>query len=239
MLIDLHAHSAGVSTCCKASLADVITCAREKNIDGAVLTNHYQKNYLREGESPTDFARRYLAEYAAARILGEQNGFRFFFGIEVTMELYHRVHILVYGVNEGFVLQHPTMYDYTQAELYAAVKEAGGTMIQAHPLRLGRNVLLDTALLDGVEVNSHPKYDSTHLQELSVIAHEKGLLLTSGGDFHKDTHRPRCGVYLPDHLQNTREIMDYLHTTDKIEICLQEPQDQQSRDVIFCKTGRH
>ena len=238
MLIDLHAHSAGISTCCKASLEDVIRHAQAQGIDGVVLTNHYQKNYLRKGESPTDFAHRYLAEYAAARALGASCGFPFFFGIEITMELYKWVHLLVYGVDESFVLQHPTMYDYTQAELYAAVKAAGGTLIQAHPMRLERNVLMDVALLDGVEANCHPKYYTTHLAEMTEIAHQNGLLLTCGGDFHKDTHRPRCGVYLPDGLQSTREIMDFLHNAESVTLCVQEPTETESYDVIFHKTTR-
>lgn len=238
MLIDLHAHSAGISTCCKATPADVIRCAKEKGIDGVVLTNHYQKNYLREGESPTDFAHRYLAEYDTFKTLGEAERFSVFFGIEITMEHYHRVHMLVYGIDGDFVLRHAEMYNYTQAELYTAVKAAGGTMIQAHPMRLGYNVLLDTAMLDGVEVNSHPKYHTIHLAEMTEIAHQNGLLLTSGGDFHKDTHRPRCGVYLPDHLQSTREIMDHLRAAESVTLCVQEPTESESRDVVFRKTTK-
>jgi hypothetical protein len=238
MLIDMHAHSAGISTCCKASLTDVIHHAREKDMDGVVLTNHYQKNYLREGESPTDFAHRYLAEYACAVALGKETGFSFFFGIEVTMELYKQVHMLVYGVDEDFVLQHPTMYDYTQAKLYAAVQAAGGTLIQAHPMRHGRNVLLDTALLDGIEISSHLLYDGTHYEELAAIARVNGLLLTSGGDFHKDTPRPGCGIYLPDELQSTREIMAYLHTADRITLRMQECAERPARDEVFCKTAK-
>lgn len=238
MLIDLHAHSAGISTCCKASLTDVIRHAREKDIDGVVLTNHYQKKYLREGESPADFAHRYLAEYTAAKALAEASDFRIFFGIEVGMERHGRVHLLVYGVEESFVLQHTTMYDYTQAELYAAVKAAGGTVVQAHPLRHGENALLDISLLDGVEISSHLLYDGTHYEELAAIAHENGLLLTSGGDFHKDTPRPRCGIYLPDELQSTREIMAYLHTADRITLCMQECAERPARDEVFCKTAK-
>ena len=238
MLIDLHAHSAGISTCCKASLENVICFAKAQGIDGVVLTNHYQKNYLREGESPADFAERYLAEYTAARTLGASCNFPVFFGIEVTMSLYYQVHMLVYGVDESFVTRHPTMYDYTQAELYAAVKAAGGTMVQAHPMRLERNVLLDVALLDGVEANCHPKYYTTHLAEMTKIAHQNGILLTCGGDFHKDTHRPRCGVYLPDHLQNTREIMAHLQSSPSITLCVQEPTETESHDVVFRKTKK-
>ena len=234
MLIDMHAHSADISLCCKATLEDVLTYTKENGMDGVVLANHYTSKYLKN-ETPADFARRFVAEYRRAKALGERMDCRVFFGIEVTMERHTLEHMLVYGVDEAFPLQHPTMYSYTQAELYRAVKACGGRMVQAHPLRRGKNSLLDLSLMDGIETNSHPLYDSTHFEELAEIARENGLLMTAGGDFHKDTHRPKCGVYLPDHLQSTRDIMEYLAATPRIELCVQEPQDMQSRNVTFIK----
>ena len=83
-------------------------------------------------------------------------------------------------------------------------------MIQAHPFRKGIDVLLDLKYLDGVEANCHPLYDATHVNKLTSIAKNNNLLLTCGGDFHNDTHRPKCGVYLNDDLKDTSEIVSYL-----------------------------
>jgi histidinol phosphatase-like PHP family hydrolase len=44
MLIDMHAHSSGISTCCQIPYDKVIDTAKENGMDGIVLTNHYQKN---------------------------------------------------------------------------------------------------------------------------------------------------------------------------------------------------
>ena len=115
------------------------------------------------------------------------------------------------------------------------MKAYGGAMVQAHPMRRGKNVLLDPKYLDGVEINSHPKYDCTHLDELSAFAHEHGLLITSGGDFHADTHRPHCGAILPDGNDNPG-ISRFICTTDSIELHYQEPEDRFWQSSTFCRT---
>lgn len=148
------------------------------------------------------------------------------------MEQY-AVHLLLYGVDEEFVLNHPMMFGYSQEKLYGLVKESGGILIQAHPFRGNVNRLLDLRYLDGVEVNCHPMYEETHLAELSGIAARSGGLLTCGGDYHADTHRPRCGVYLPDHIQSTKEIKEYLCSADSFKLCVQETRSTQWKTVVF------
>jgi len=140
--------------------------------------------------------------------------------------------MLLYGVDTDFVLRHPMLFDYTQQNLYRLVKEQGGAMVQAHPMRRGKNVLLDPAYLDGVEINSHPLYDGSHLEELSAFACEHGLILTSGGDYHADTHRPCCGTFLPDGIASG-DIGAYLCAADSIELCYQEPQERTPHTTVF------
>ena len=41
-------------------------------------------------------------------------------------------------------------------------------------------------------------------------------LLTCGGDFHNDTHRPKCGVYLDESLKDINEIVNYLKSVKEI-----------------------
>lgn len=232
MLVDLHAHTSGISLCCKASAPEVIEAAKGVGLGGIVLTNHYQKSYVPDGNY-ADFAKRYIEEYRYTKALGKELGCRVFFGIEVTMERYDRVHLLIYGVDEKFVEQYPDMFDYSQEQLYRTVHENGGLLIQAHPLRRGKNALLDLSLLDGVEVNSHPKYDGTHIEELTELAEKNGLILTSGGDYHADTHRPCCGLYLPDTIASSEELGAYLRAARELELCYQEPQDRHCQRATF------
>jgi len=162
-------------------------------------------------------------------------GLRVLYGMEVTMELHGGAHILVYGLSPAFTLAHPDVFDLPLSELYALVHENGGILVQAHPFRGGRDLLQDPAYLDGVEVNSHPLYDATHVDRLTKIAQSRELILTSGGDFHADTHRPHCGAYLPDSIGNTKELCDYLLTAESLDIRIQEPGEMQSRRVTYVR----
>ena len=149
MLIDLHAHTKGISHCCRIYAPEVLAAAKEQGMDGICLCNHYQSRYVTDGNA-ADFARRYVDEFHATRKLGEEMDMRVLFGIEVTMERHENEHLLVYGVDESFPLLNPALYDLTQKELYRLVHANGGVVVQAHPLRKGKNVLMDPQYLDGV-----------------------------------------------------------------------------------------
>ncbi len=232
MLIDLHAHTSGISTCCRVPAPDIVKAAKEIGLDGIVLSNHYQKSYIKDGDCAA-FAKRYVEEYRYAKECGDAVGFRVFYGMEVTMEQHSGAHILVYGLEPSFTLQYPALFNLPLSELYPLVKNNGGMLVQAHPFRNGKDMLQDLAYLDGVEANSHPLYDATHVVRLTEIAQNAGLILTSGGDFHADTHRPHCGAYLPDSIQGTKGLCDYLLSTESIDLQIQEPKDTQSRRVTY------
>jgi hypothetical protein len=234
MLIDMHAHSSGISTCCQIPYDKVIDTAKGNGMDGIVLTNHYQKNYVKDGDYAA-FAQRYVDEYKLAKAYGDSIGYPVFFGIEVTTERYPGVHLLLYGVKPEFLTAHPMIFDYTQEEIYRLVQEQGGAVIQAPPMRKNVDRLLDFAYLDGIEISCHPLYEGTHLEELTAIAAEKGVILTCGGDFHADTHRPHCGVYLPEELDTIEKIAAYLKTAESVDLCVQETREMISHDVHFCR----
>ena len=232
MLIDLHAHTSGISTCCRVPAPEIIRIAQETGIDGIVLSNHYQRSYVRDGDCAA-FAKRYVDEYYYTKECADAAGFRVFYGMELTMEKHSGAHILVYGLEPSFTLEHPAMFELTMEELYRLVKDNGGMVVQAHPFRNGKDLLQDLAYLDGVEANSHPLYDATHVDRLTEIAHSRGLILTSGGDFHADTHRAHCGAYLPESITDTKELCDYLCSTETIKIEVQEPKQMESRTVVY------
>ena len=233
MLIDLHAHTSGISKCCRYRASKVLESAYEAGIDGIVLTNHYQKNYI-DVEKVNDFVEEYTEEFYSTQNLGEQSGVKVFWGIEVTMELYPNVHMLIYGVDTDFLKNHPLIFDYTQKELYDLVKNNNGVLIQAHPFRNGTTVL-NTEFLDGIEINCHPLYNNSYSQEILKIANENGLAVTCGGDFHADTYRPKCGIYLPDNIANSCELGEYIKNTRKVRMCIQEPNSNLYQKIDYTR----
>ena len=221
MLINFHAHSSGISRCCRIHFEEVLNQTLDNGMDGIVLTNHYQKSYVTD-DCLHDFVEKYIAEFLAAEQYGKTIGCKVFFGIEVTPELYPQVHMLIYGVSPEFLRKHPRLFDYTQKELHDLVKSNNGILVQAHPFRNGATVL-EAKYIDGVEINCHPLYGNSYSNELLHIAKENHLIVTCGGDYHADTCRPKCGIFLPSIIQDSHDLCSYLLSTSKKEICIQEP----------------
>ncbi len=233
MLIDLHAHTSGISKCCRYSAPKILESAHELGIDGIVLTNHYQKSYI-DDEKVSSFVDKYIEEFYYTQKLGEQLGVKVFWGIEVTMELYPNVHMLIYGVNTDFLKSNPLVFDYTQQELYAKVKDNNGVVIQAHPFRNGTTVL-DTEFLDGIEINCHPLYKNSYSKEIFKIAKENGLTVTCGGDYHGDTYRPECGMYLPDDITDSCKLGEYIGNAKKVSLYINEPNSTICQKIDYCR----
>lgn len=231
MLIDLHAHSSGISHCCRIPYDAVIRAALEVGLNGIVLTNHYQKSYVTDGDFAA-FARHYTEEYRLAKAYGDTVGCKVFFGAEITMERYGGAHLLLYGIDERFIEENSTLFDLTQEELYRLVKAAGGTVIQAHPYRKKKH-LLDVRFLDGVEVNCHPLYGKSDFADIVEIAAASALVLTCGGDYHADTYRPKCGTHLPDDLRDGVEIGRYLLRADELKLCIHEPNTEEAFEFVW------
>lgn len=233
MLIDLHAHTSGISKCCRIDAPKVVAEAKTAGLDGIVLTNHYQNSYIHDG-TLMQFVEDYIAEYEYTKKCGEEIGCKVFFGIEITMELYAKVHMLVYGVTPDFLRENPTVFDKTQEELYALVKANGGVLVQAHPFRGGATVL-DTAYLDGVEINCHPKYKTSCKEQLLAIAENHALALTCGGDYHADTYRPVCGTFLPDTVTDGILLGKHLAEAKNFRLRVHEVGADTYTDMDFCR----
>lgn len=222
MLVDMHAHSSGISTCCRIPYDTVIERARETGVEGIVLTNHYVSSYVTD-DKYEEFAERYLEEYQKAKEYGDSVGAKVFFGVEVTVEWDKNVHLLVYGVPHSFVTDHPRMCFYPLETLYRTVHEYGGILVQAHPYRRQPR-LQDLNYLDGVEISCHPNHGSSCSDEVKKIAETNGKLLTCGGDYHSDAnYRPLCGVFVPEEISDDVALKDWLISQPSLTLRVHEP----------------
>ena len=131
-------------------------------------------------------------------------------------------------------MRHPSVFDYSLSKLYSLVKEEGAMLVQAHPYRKKKR-LMDISLMDGIEISCHPKYEGTHLRELAEIAAEGGKILTCGGDYHADTHRVQCGMYLPETVTSGVLLGNYLKETATVTLCVQEVGQQESFRVSYSR----
>lgn len=233
-LFDMHAHTSGISECCLGDAETIIKVARENGIDGIVLTNHYQKSYLRNGDA-TELAKRYTEEYRMTKRFGEKYGVTVIYGMEVTMHRHDNSHLLVYGLPESFTEEFPEVYDMTQEELYTLVKSRGGLLIQAHPFRVCYYPL-DPRFLDGYELSSHPLYGTSAYDDVTALVVKHGKLLTTGADYHHDVpYRPYCGAFLPDTVKDPKSLVEALICADPITLSLHEPENRVKYLVTYSK----
>ncbi len=234
MLIDLHCHTSGISKCCVGSAPEIVQIAKENGINGIVLTNHYQKYYVENGDAAA-FARKYTDEFRYTKKLGEEIGVTVIYGMEVTMHRHDDSHLLIYGLDEAFTEEFPEVYDMTQEELYTLVKERGGLLIQAHPFR-NRYYPLDPRFLDGYELSCHPVYHTSRYDDVVALTIENKAILTCGGDYHKDTpYRAYCGAFLPDTVTDTAALAKALVESDPITLSLHEPEDEKKYLVTYSR----
>lgn len=233
MLIDMHAHTSGISRCCRAEAQAVLQAAQDHGIDGLILCNHYQEIYVTE-EGPAALAEAYIREYLHTEALAKEMGIQLFFGVEVTAKRHNNAHILIYGVEPEFVRQYPTIYEEPLEKMYSMAHAHGGIVVQAHPFRSGGHVL-DTAYLDGIEVNCHPLYDDTHCERILKIAQDEHIFVTCGGDYHADTYRAVCGTYFPDTIRTSMDIVNHLKSSEKIKLHVHELRTEDHHDVVFLK----
>lgn len=208
MFIDTHTHSSGASYCSHITIEDLIDFKIELGYDGMILTNHVQPWYYKDrpfkaviDDIKSDFER--------GLIHAENKNFKLILGAEISINLPRYSDILVYGDVPTFLEKHPDTCALTQRELYAACKENGMIMIQAHPKRAGFD-FLEPSCLDGVEINCQPN-DLALRDIVTEFAKQNNLILSCGTDTHARDMKTRGGLIVPDDISTCADYAKYLY----------------------------
>jgi len=218
---ETHLHTFPVSRCAKASVEESLRFYKSIGYDGVFITNHFVDGNINIDkalpyEEQINF---YFSDYEKALELSEEIGIKVFLGIELS---YKGTDFLVYGLDKKWFLSHPEITTMKKSDELKLMIENGALIFQAHPFR-NRTTVMDTDLMDGIEINCHPKYGKTYTKELLQIAEENRLIVTCGGDFHADTYHPTCGMYLPDSIKDHKDLLTYLLSPQEKKLCVQEP----------------
>ena len=205
-LFDAHIHTAGISLCSRVPAEKLIDICAHEGLGGIVLTNHYKSAHVREDFS--DWRKRYVEEYEITREFGARKGIKVFFGVEVTLDEQTQNDFVLFGLREQDILEAEPLFRLSLPELSAFAKEKGALLYHAHPYR--RTEPADAAFLDGVEINCHPIYRTCAEQRVREYADRFGLGITCGSDYHGDTYKPHCGVWIPDTVEDGLQFAAYL-----------------------------
>ncbi len=233
MLVDLHAHTKGISPCCRADAENVIKTARQHGLDGLAIANHYVSTYFMP-DSYDGWIEKYIAEWELCQKLGEKYSVKIFNAIEVTMDSSPNIHMLIYGASSAFLRNNPMLCEKSLAELFSICQANGCCLIQAHPFRNGATVQ-DTSLLHGLEINCHPKYKNSYADDVLSIAKKHRLAVTVGCDYHADTPRVKAGTFLPDGINDDKALASLLLNASVFELQIQEPLTDKVSIVTYVR----
>ncbi len=215
--IDPHVHTKGISLCGHRSCEEVIDHKIALGYDGVMLTNHCQAWYYPKEEHPR-YVERVIEEYARGKKYADGKGFRFYLGLEVTLDLPHYADWLLFGVTEKFLRQTPCLYALSQKELFALCAEHGVLLVQAHPFRQSP---CDPQYMHGVEINCTAG-DLEKAQLVKDYAKEHGLFYTCGTDYHDVNRTFRGGMYFPESCQTSQDLVAYMRKVGQVKIFMEE-----------------
>lgn len=209
-LLDTHVHTAEVSVCGHVPAREMVKRYRRAGYDGIVVTDHYHQEYFKR--QPGDWrskAERYLRGYRAAKAAGDRLGLRVYLGMEWRNE-YAPNDYLIFGIDEGFVLENPALYRYSLRELRPLIEENHLLLYQAHPFRPHMTLPERDGLLDGVEAfNGNPRHHSRNELALSYAKRHR-LLISSGSDAHEVGDVGIGGMLLDREPADERELVSLL-----------------------------
>ncbi|MCQ2591218.1 MAG: PHP domain-containing protein [Treponema sp.] len=217
---ETHLHTRESSACGTSSGADYIKAYIDAGYAGLFVTDHFfggntaiPRN-LTWKERIKLYVKGYETALESAEKINKEIGsdFKVFFGIEQT---FHGDDYLVYGLSPDWLSAHPQVETMTQKELFQAVNEQNGLMIQAHPFRLRdyiQAIHLHPRDVHGVEVyNAGNRPDENELAQL--YAAKYNFPVTSGSDIHNvnlvlhpEGHLPIGGV---EFLEPLKDVFDY------------------------------
>ncbi len=191
---ETHLHTSEASACGSSKAADYISVYKRIGYDGVFVTDHFFGGNtcvsfeLDWSARIQQYCSGYEAALEEAQKQNEIDGgnFKVFFGIEQTFD---GDDYLIYGLNKEWLLAHPEIESMNHGQLFEAVSQAGGLMIQAHPFRLRgyiQAIHLHPREVHGIEVyNGGNTPDQNELALAYAKAYD--FPMTSGSDIHNIT----------------------------------------------------
>lgn len=193
---ETHLHTKQASACASSNGADYILPYIQAGYSGLIVTDHFWggnsciPRTLSWAEWVDSFCKGYESALAEAdrinmenRTKGTEQEFRVFFGFEQT---FSGDDYLIYGLDKEWLLQHPEVISMTHSQLFNAVEQDNGLMIQAHPFRLRsymNAIHLHPREVHGVEIlNAGNKPYENEQAELYAKFYD--FPVTAGSDIH-------------------------------------------------------
>lgn len=222
---ELHTHNCLGSKCGTFTPAELVETFISQGYTGIFTTDHFfNGNTAAPGkEEPWKYrVEKYCDAYRAVKKEGDKRGLDVFFGIEYTVPLGGNnpnsnagCDFLIIGVDEDWLVRNGGDVEECPTGVYLnRIRNAGGTVIQAHPYRLEHRYMNHICLfpdcVDGVEVlNTSP-----NTLECNVLARSYadyyGFFHTAGSDIHGNDRMLLGVTELPEKAADERDFAQML-----------------------------
>ena len=222
-IYETHLHTSEASLCGNLPGAEYIDFMKSRGYSGIIVTDHFfnGNTCISHELSWKERIEAFYQGYENARKAAEGTDFSVFFGLEVN---YDRDEYLLYGLDKQWLLDRPDLLSYSRKELYDAVKESGGLMIQAHPFRERfyiTEIHLSPDMCDGIEV-----YNAGNVSWQNALAHdyakEHNLPVIAGSDVHFKSEDAMGGVSVSYPLHSIQDFVQAFHRGDFTAVSVRE-----------------
>lgn len=206
-LTELHAHTFPASSCSRISPLQLADAYIRAGYSTLVLTNHLSDHTLSlrgldyNWEERIDF---FIKDFNDLKNAADGR-LNIILGAEITLRENSNDY-LVYGIDESFLRENPSLFDMKVKELANLVRKKEYLIYQAHPFR-NRMTVVNPKILDGIEVyNGHGEHDSRN--DIAYMWAEKyNLKAISGTDYHYPEHTAGAGILTETPIVNSEDLL--------------------------------
>ncbi len=228
-VFETHLHTIEASACSGTPAVDYIDYMKALGYAGIIVTDHF---FTGNSSVPRNIpwekrVEQYCSGYEHAKAdAGDK--LIVLFGIEYN---FRGDEFMLYGLDKEWLLDNPDIEKKDRFEVYEAVHQGGGIMIQAHPYR-ERGYLsaihLTPKVSDGVEVYNaaNPDYQNALGYQYAV---EKGFRMAAGSDIHNLGQPNMGGMSFSEPIETIEDFVKAFMAGEGIPV--------YKRDVTTSKSG--
>lgn len=209
-LYEMHAHTRETSRCAAVDAHELIKEYANAGYRGIVITDHMSPSTF-ERFKDTDMTWRekvsfFLNGYHEA-LEAADGRINVLLGMELRFDTPSNINdYLVYGLTEEFLYAHPDILNMNIRDFSILAHENKMIIFQAHPFRIGMQIV-NPKYLNGVEVyNGNPRHKSNN-SIADMWAKKHGLLRSSGSDYHENDDMGRGGMYFNTEITNNEQLV--------------------------------
>lgn len=205
---ELHLHTSEVSKCGRTSAVKMVDFYKSVGYTGVFITDHFfnGNTNVDTKQSWSKMISDYMVGYYNAKKRGEEIGLDVFFGIEYS---YHGTDVLVYGLDEKWLLQHPFIMQMRTTEFCDYVRSEGALVIHAHPYREAayiNMIRLFPRNVDGVEIFNACRTDFEN-DRAKEYADNYNLLYSAGTDNHIGLRERVGGMEFEERIKDEKDLI--------------------------------